>query len=198
MIELLPLATYCALMSGTPGPNNVMLTASGAHFGYRASMPAILGIISGTTLQTALACVGLGALFAALPALQQLLRVAGALTMLWLAWRLAGSAAWHGQAPRRVGYAQAMGFQAVNPKSWIKALTIGSVFMPPGIEPLSGALQVSAVGALIALPCISMWALFGVAIGRLLTDERRRRAFNVMMAAALALLALMLLRPPTH
>ena len=194
MTELLPLATYCLLMSSTPGPNNVMLTASGAHFGYRRTLPAILGIVTGTTAQTLITSMGLAALFTTYPLLHEVLSVAGALYMLWLAWKLAGSAALHDTLPRRMSYWQATMFQAVNPKSWIKAITVASVFLPTSMAPLPAAALVSAVSAFIAVPCISMWALFGVAIGRLLTDPRRRRAFNVIMAASLAVLALMLLR----
>ena len=194
MTELLPLATYCFLMSSTPGPNNVMLTASGAHFGYRETLPAILGIVVGTTAQTMLTCLGLAALFSAYPLLHDALRIAGALYMLWLAWKLAGSAALREALPQRMRWTEAMLLQAVNPKSWIKAITLASVFLPTTMPALPAALLVSAVSASIAVPCISMWALFGVAIGRLLTDARRRRAFNVIMAASLAVLALMLLR----
>jgi threonine/homoserine/homoserine lactone efflux protein len=194
MNELLPLAAYCFVMSSTPGPNNVMLTASGANFGYRGSLPAILGINAGGAVQTFVTCLGLGTLFAAYPALHDVLRVAGALYMLVLAWWISGGAAARGELPKPVSFAQAALFQAVNPKSWIKAVTLASVFMPPHMSAASGALVVTLIGLAIGFPCISMWALFGVAIGRLLIDPRRRRAFNVIMAGALAVLALMLMR----
>src|SRR2546428_12857668 len=86
MTELLPLATYCLVMSSTPGPNNVMLTASGANFGYRGTLPAILGIVVGGALQTYVTCLGLGALFVAYPTLPTELPVAGALYLLGLSW----------------------------------------------------------------------------------------------------------------
>ena len=90
MTELLPLLSYAFLMSSTPGPNNLMLTASGANFGYRRSLPHILGIGVGHGLQIWLTCVGFGALFTAYPALHAGLRVAGALAMVFIAWKLAG------------------------------------------------------------------------------------------------------------
>src|SRR4029078_11018920 len=100
MTELLPLLSYAFLMSSTPGPNNLMLTASGANFGYRRSLPHILGIGAGHGLQIWLTCLGLGALFSADPALHAGWRVAGALTMVYLAWKLAGSSfSAHGSAP---------------------------------------------------------------------------------------------------
>ncbi|AUX39638.1 lysine transporter LysE [Sorangium cellulosum] len=195
MIELLPLATYCFVMSSTPGPNNMMLTTSGANFGYRGSLPHVLGISAGGAVQTFATCLGLGALFAAYPVLHSALRVAGALYLLALAWKLTGGAVARGaEAPRPLSFAEGALFQAVNPKSWLKAITLASVFMPAGMGVASGALLVAIVGLAITFPCISAWALFGVAIRRFLTDPRRQRLFNVIMAGALAVLALLLLR----
>lgn len=189
LADLLPLTTYCLLMSGTPGPNNVMLTASGAHFGYRGSLPHILGIVAGGAVQTFATCLGLGALFTAWPALHTVLRVAGALYLLLLAWRLTGGSIGRARLPRPLSFAQGALFQAVNPKSWMKAVTVAALFKPAGWPPLQAALAVTAVGVAVGFPCVSMWALFGVAIRRLLDDPRRRRVFDAIMAAALALLA---------
>ena len=194
MTELMPMMTYCLVMSSTPGPNNMMLTASGAHFGYRGSLPQILGINFGGFIQTFVTCMGLGALFVAYPALHTALRVAGAIYMLYLAWQLTGGAVSESQLARPVSFAQGALFQAINPKSWIKAVTLASVFMPVGLSVPVGSLLVATIGLLIGFPCISMWALFGVAIKRFLTDERRMRVFNVMMGLTLAALAVMFLR----
>lgn len=188
--ELMPLATYCFLMSSTPGPNNVMLTASGANFGYRGSLPHILGINAGGAVQTFVTCLGLGAMFEAFPALQGVLRIGGALYLLWLAWKLTGGVMGNAAMPRPLSFTQGALFQAVNPKSWMKAVTLAAVFMPAGWPPLQGALVVTLIGLVVGFPCISAWALFGVAIRRFLTDARRRRMFNAIMAASLAALAL--------
>jgi threonine/homoserine/homoserine lactone efflux protein len=194
MTELLPFLSYCVLMSSTPGPNNMMMVASGAHHGYRRTLPAILGISVGGAVQTFVTCLGLGALFSAWPALHMALKLAGTLYLLVLAWRLTGGAAAEGHEAQRLGFGQAALFQAVNPKSWVKAVTIASVFMPTQMGVVEAALLVSLIGALVCVPCISMWALFGTWIGRLLSNPARRRAFNAIMAASLATLALLLLR----
>lgn len=194
MNEMLPLLSYCLLMSSTPGPNNMMMVASGAHHGYRRTLPAILGINAGGAVQTFVTCLGLGAVFVAWPALHAGLKLAGTLYLLVLAWRLAVAPAAHGREPEQVSFAQAALFQAVNPKSWVKAVTLASVFMPADMGVATGALLVSLVGAVIGFPCISMWALFGVGIARFLSSPDRRRVFNVIMAASLAVLALLLLR----
>ena len=194
MTELMPMMTYCFVMSSTPGPNNMMLTASGAHFGYRGSLPQILGINVGGFVQTFVTCLGLGALFVAYPVLHTTLRFAGAAYMLWLAWQLTGGAVSDAQPARPVSFTQGALFQAINPKAWIKAITLASVFMPTGFSVPVGALLVAVIGLVIGFPCISMWALFGVAIRRFLTDARRMRVFNVIMGITLAALALMFLR----
>lgn len=194
MNELLPLLSYCALMSGTPGPNNMMLVASGAHHGYRRTLPAIVGMVTGVAAITLATCLGLGALFVAWPALHVALKLAGTLYMLVLAWRLAGAQVAQGRPPEELGFARAALFQLVNPKSWIRAVTVASVFMPTQLGLVAGALLVSSLGAVIGFPCISMWALFGTGIGRFLSNPSRRRAFNVIMAASLVLLALSLMR----
>lgn len=192
MTELLPLLTYSLVMSSTPGPNNIMLTASGANFGYRRSLPHILGIAAGHGPQIFFSCLGLGALLQRHPELHAALRVAGAAYLVVLAWQLAGSAIGRKEMARPLSFWQALAFQAVNPKGWVKAVTVASVFMPPGLDLLSGALLATAISIAINLPCVSMWALFGVAIRRALTDARRQRAFNAIMAASLVALALTL------
>ena len=191
---MLPLLTYCVLMSSTPGPNNRTMVACGAHHGYRRTLPAILGINVGGAVQTFATCMGLGALFTAWPSLHVALKLAGTLYLLVLAWRLVGSPVAQDRPPEQVSFAQAAMFQAVNPKSWVKAITIASVFMPVQLGVVQGALLVSLVGAVVGFPCISMWALFGVGIGRVLSSPARRRVFNAIMAASLAVLALMLMR----
>ncbi len=192
--DLLPLMTYCFVMSSTPGPNNVMLATSGAQFGYRGALPQILGQTTGVAVQTFVTCLGLGSLFVAFPVLHQILRITGALYLVYLAWKLSGSALGAAHEGKPLSFVQSVLFQAVNPKSWVKAITLASVFMPAGLSAPMGALLVSVLGLLIGLPSASMWALFGVAIRRLLTDPRKQRIFNLSMGAMLVVLAISFLR----
>jgi threonine/homoserine/homoserine lactone efflux protein len=194
MTDLLPMATYCTVMSITPGPNNMMLTASGARFGYRGALPQILGILVGGFVMTAGCCLGLGALFLAWPPAQAGLRLAGAGYLAWLAWRLAGLRVAEAALGRPMSFTEGALFQFVNPKGWLKAVTLGSAFMPVGLDPAGGALLVSGVGTVVGFPCVSVWALFGVAIRHLLHDPRLLRVFNLAMAVTLLVLAVQLLR----
>jgi threonine/homoserine/homoserine lactone efflux protein len=185
MMELLPLAAYSFVMSVTPGPNNVLLTASGANFGYRRTLPHILGIGAGHSLQVGLTCLGLGVLFQTYPILHLILKVAGTLYLLYLAWRLLGASVGHAQAAEPLTFWEAAAFQFVNPKAWVKAITVATVFLPAGVEPWLSSMIVTAIVLVINFPCVSLWALFGVAIRRFLTDQRKRLSFNIAMAIAL-------------
>jgi threonine/homoserine/homoserine lactone efflux protein len=189
MMQLLPMMMYCFVMSITPGPNNMMLTASGAHFGYRRTLPQILGINAGGVVLAIVSCAGLGKLFLAWPIAQSLLRIAGALYLVFLAWKLSRARVGQATILRPQSFAEGALFQAVNPKSWIKAVTMASVFMPQGMPPVAAGLLIAVVGTGIGFPCVSVWALFGVAIRGFLQDARKQRAFNLAMAATLLVLA---------
>jgi threonine/homoserine/homoserine lactone efflux protein len=186
--------TYCFVMSSTPGPNNVLLANSGALFGYRRALPQILGTNSGVAVQTFGTCLGLGSLFLAFPVLHQILQVTGALYLVFLAWKLSASSLGEAHRAQPLTFVQAVLFQAVNPKSWVKAITLASVFMPVGMSAPVGALVVTGVGMVIGFPSSSLWTLFGVAIRRLLTDPRKQRIFNLTMGAMLLVLAVNFLR----
>lgn len=194
MTPLLPMMLYCFVMSITPGPNNLMLTASGANFGYRLTLPQVLGCVMGNVALTLVACNGLGQVFVTYPSAQAALRSVGALYLVWLAWKLARSRLGDARAPRPLTFLEGVMFQATNPKSWIRAITLASVFMPAGANPAIAGLAISAIGAVVGFPCISAWALFGVAMRGVLADPRKQRVFNLAMAAALVLLAIDVIR----
>jgi threonine/homoserine/homoserine lactone efflux protein len=125
---------------------------------------------------------------------QQGLRIAGALYLMFLAWRLAGASVAGTSASKAVSFTQAALFQALNPKSWLKAITMASVFMPSQSNMLASALLVSMIGTMVGMPCSVMWALFGVSIRSVLKAPRSRRIFNLSMGAILLVLAVMFLR----
>lgn len=194
MTELLPLMSYCLVMSATPGPNNVLLATTGASFGGRGALPVIMGIQVGLFAQTLLMCAGLGSVFTAYPLAQQVLRIAGSLYLVFLAWKLSGASVGAAAAPRQVSFAQAALFQALNPKSWVKAITMASVFMPTGHSAAANALLVAVIGAVVGMPCNLMWAVFGMSIRHVLKDPAKQRVFNLTMGAILLVLAVMFLR----
>ena len=195
MLDVSRLVTYLTVMSITPGPNNVMVTASGATFGYRATVPHILGIGAGAALQTALVCLGLGEIFERFPVLHTGMTWAGAAYLLYMAWRLVGAQAVSGKtAARPITWPEAAAFQAVNPKAWVMAITTAAVFLPRQGPVVASAALVALLFVLVNVPCVSVWALFGSAMRGLLARPGYRLAFNVTMSVLLVMTAVMGLR----
>lgn len=187
MFDPLPYATYSFVMSITPGPNNVMLTASGANFGFRRTVPHLFGISAGCAIQLVAVCAGLGALFNRWPVLHTVLRWAGAAYLLWLGWKLlrSGEVA-EGQAPEPVTFLEAAAFQFVNPKAWVMSLSAVALFLPTGLGVIQASTYLIGMMVIINLPCISVWALFGSSLRGLLKRRAARLTFNACMAVALA------------
>jgi threonine/homoserine/homoserine lactone efflux protein len=193
MLNPLPCATYAFVMSITPGPNNVMLTAAGANFGLRRTVPHILGVTAGFAVLVCAACGGLGVLFTRWPQLHLALKGAGAAYLLFLGWQILrsrGAAA--GSAGKPITFWEAAGFQFLNPKAWIIALTAATLFLPPGLDPVLAISYVASIVTLVNLPCITVWALFGSSLGLLLTRPAARRTFNWTMAVGLAATGIMM------
>ena len=148
----LPLLTFAFLTAGTPGPNNMMLTASGARFGWRRTVPHIFGIFCGLAVMIALSGLGLAQLFIVFPACQWLLKLAGGAYLLWLSYKLWTAKAGHSALPfldRPMRPHEAALFQGVNPKAWMMATTIISLF---AVKP-EQTLQVTVMAiAVIGVP----------------------------------------------
>jgi threonine/homoserine/homoserine lactone efflux protein len=187
MVDPLPFAAYAFVMAITPGPNNVMLTASGATFGFRRCIPQIFGIAFGVGIELLAVCAGLGAVFARWPALQEALRWIGALYLLYLGVRMLGSGpAGNTTSNRPVTFLEAVLFQFLNPKAWVMTLTAATLFLPHDLGVLETGLYMWVVMAIMNIPCTSVWALFGSSLRRFLERPASRMGFNAAMAVALA------------
>jgi threonine/homoserine/homoserine lactone efflux protein len=183
---LLGLAVFSLVSSITPGPNNLMLMASGANFGFRRTIPHMLGVGLGFTFMVLLVGVGLVQVFDAFPVSYTILKVVSVLYLLYLAWKI-GTAAPPEEDPEAGGapftFIQAAAFQWVNPKAWTMALTAVSVYSPS--QSIAAVAFVAAVFGAINLPCVSLWTTLGQQLQRILTSQVRLRAFNVVMALML-------------
>ena len=180
------LVVFAFVTSVTPGPNNMMLLASGVNFGFRRTIPHALGVAVGFTLMVALVGLGLAGIFKAAPVLLTVLKWVGAAYMLVLAVKLTRAAPLQeGRAAGRpMTFLQAAAFQWVNPKAWIMALTAVATYTVPDAYVVS-VLVVAAVFGGINLPTVSSWVLFGTALRRVLTNRSALRAFNWTMAVLL-------------
>ena len=189
MIEthlLLALMSFAFVSSITPGPNNLMLLASGVNFGLMRTLPHMFGIGIGFTLMIVLIGVGLGEVFKQVPALYTIMKYAGALYMLYLAWKLANAGpVKDGEAKGKpMTFLQAAAFQWVNPKAWVMALVAISTYTTAQNYFFS-VLLIAVIFGIVNLPSIGIWALFGVGMKRFLANERVVRVFNVTMALLL-------------
>jgi threonine/homoserine/homoserine lactone efflux protein len=193
---LLAFALFAVVSSITPGPNNLMLLASGVNFGFRATVPHILGIGAGFAVLLLAVGGGLAALFVRWPWVHAGLQWVGAAYLLWLAWRLARSGApTEGPAgtAEPLGFWGAAAFQWVNPKAWIMGVTAFTTYVQ---APNAGTVAVmAALFALINLPCLSTWALLGSRLRGWMTVGPRQRVFNALMGALLVLSLWPMLRP---
>jgi threonine/homoserine/homoserine lactone efflux protein len=182
---LLALTGFAFVSSITPGPNNLMLMASGANFGFRRTVPHMLGIGIGFTLMIFLVGMGLAQMFDAFPVLHTILKIASVAYLCWLAWKIAHSGApkEQGAGPKPMTFLQAAAFQWVNPKAWTMALTAITIYAPDRSVWAIGAVAL-AFGA-VNLPSVSTWTVLGQQMKRILTNPSRLRAFNWTMATLL-------------
>jgi threonine/homoserine/homoserine lactone efflux protein len=183
----LALLGFAFVTSVTPGPNNMMLLASGVNFGLRRSVPHMLGISLGHAVMVFLVGLGLAGVFTAWPPAGTVLKAAAVGYMLWLAWKIAHAAApGEGAARARpMTFLQAAAFQWVNPKAWAMALGAVSAYVA---DPSAAAYAaVALVFAAVNLPSVAVWAGAGQALRRWLNAPGRLRAFNWTMAGLLVL-----------
>jgi threonine/homoserine/homoserine lactone efflux protein len=185
---LLALVVFAFVTSITPGPNNFMLLTSGVNFGFRRTIPHMLGIGGGFLSLLLGVGFGLGALLTAYPPLHLALKLAGGAYLLYLAWRIAMSRALSekdGKAARPMTFLEAAAFQWVNPKAWVMAVTAMAVYSDPA-APFLSVLVVALAFALVNLPSVSTWAGFGTALRGFLANPVRLKWFNIAMGVALA------------
>jgi len=182
------LGLFALVSSITPGPNNLMLMASGANYGFRLTIPHMLGVSIGFMLMALLVGMGLAQLFQVFPVSYTVLKMVSVLYLLFLAWKIA-TAATPGSNTSASGqpftFVQAALFQWVNPKAWTMALTAITIYAPS--HTLRSVVLVALIFGIINLPSVSCWTLLGQQIQSLLTSSRRLAIFNTGMALLLVL-----------
>lgn len=180
---IVALIGFAFVTSVTPGPNNMMLMASGANFGLRRTVPHMLGVSLGFGAMVVLLGLGVDRVIMNSPMLAEMLKWASLAYMLWLAWKIA-NASGPGETrtdARPMSFLQAAAFQWVNPKAWAMALGALSAYAAG----VGGALVVGLVFALVNLPSVSIWAAMGQGLRQFLATPGRLRLFNWTMAALL-------------
>ena len=188
-------AVVALVATVTPGPNNVLLTASGLTFGFRRTVPMMLGFVTGLLLLLLAVASGLGAAFERFPWLHPVLKFLGTAYLLTLAWKLwqassMGSAAMN--SPH--GFFRSVAFQAINPKAWMMSVGAISAYTSPGQAYWPSVGWVVAAFAFMGFPSATLWTAFGGLIRSSLGDPRRAmwigRAMAILTAASCLLIVL--------
>jgi threonine/homoserine/homoserine lactone efflux protein len=185
---LLSLLLFAFTTSVTPGPNNMMLLASGVNFGLMRTIPHMLGIELGF-FSLLLACgFGLGALLTTAPIVYLLLKIAGGAYLLYIAWSIGRSRSLGdgGETAAPMRFWSAALFQWVNPKAWV--MSVSSMTAYADSHNLVVSVLIVAFSFLVmALPCQGGWAAFGALLRDWLSHPVRLKWFNMTMAALLVL-----------
>ena len=180
---------FAVVAAVTPGPSNVMLTATGANGGVVRGLPCLVGVTAGMGLMMFVVPLGLGSLILRNPLVLKALNWAGAAFLLWLSWKIATSRRMDSLPESRpVGFIGAAVFQWVNPKSWLVTASAAGAFLHTGAgSPVLQSALLGGLFVLVALPSCFVWLAFGATAQRLLQTPRRLRAFNITMGILLAL-----------
>ncbi|MGI1679449.1 MAG: LysE family translocator [Cellvibrionaceae bacterium] len=178
---------FCLVTSITPGPNTIMLMASGLNHGINKSLPHLFGIIFG--FQIMLACIGLGfgVVFSSYPIIHQVIKVFGIGYLLFIAWKIANSS--NPEASEKIKKPftciQAMAFQWVNPKAWV--IGIGAIATFTTIGNMMSQVAVIIVGYLtVGALSMLVWLLLGTSLQKLLRSQKQFQYFNMCMGMLLA------------
>ncbi|TDQ38488.1 LysE family translocator [Thiopseudomonas denitrificans] len=190
----LALATYILVMAITPGPNNVLLAASGVNYGLRRTLPMMLGIALGGGFHCFVSMLMFGHLFELMAVIRLPIAVAGCLYLLWLAWHIyRASAPETGEQSRPLTFMQMVLFQWVNPKAWVMMLNMAALFMPAAGPVMPAAALIGITDTLVSLPCVLLWAWLGDRLRLALQSPRHLQLFNTLMGVSLAITAAWLL-----
>ncbi len=191
---LAPLFMFALAASMTPGPNVIMLAASGVNHGFRRTIPHMIGITVGFPTMLLALGLGLDQIFAAWPQIHYVLKIAGTLYLLYFACRIALSAtAGEAGGPAvPLSFMQAVIFQWVNPKAWVVGLSAFATFTTVGRMDWSEIALICTMFFLVSFPSVGVWCLFGTQIRRYLTSTRHLKIFNYIMGGLLAASVLVL------
>jgi len=180
------LTIFAFVSSITPGPNNLMLMNSGANFGFKQTIPHLLGVGIGFTLMIVLVGMGVMQIFSSFPFSYEILKALSIIYLVYLALKIARSGSTTEQkstSAKPLTFIQAALFQWVNPKAWTMALTAVSIYAPS--QSFVAILLVALIFGVINLPCISSWIVLGQKMQLVLTAPKHLKIFNITMALLL-------------
>jgi len=186
---LISITTFTLSTVLTPGPNNIMLLSSGLTFGYKKTIPHILGVMLGFPFMVILVGLGMDAIFTKFPLLFGILKVIGIIYLCWMAYKIATNGNSYDtndiSESKPFTFLQSAAFQWVNPKAWIMAITAISVFVTSESNSLMQVFIIALIYMLSGIISTNSWALGGVLLHKLIKNQKLIKVFNIIMAILL-------------
>lgn len=177
---------FAAVAAFTPGPNNLLLSTSGALFGFRRTVPHVLGVIVGFLFIVLTACLGLGWVLSQVPALMRVLQWGGVIVIGYLAiqfWNLSPGEQESRGRPMR--FIEALMFQWINPKGVVVIISAISAYAGESAQEREVVAIILGVFFVVTSGSATLWAYAGSWISRYLKTGARQRWFNRIAAGAL-------------
>lgn len=188
--SLFGFSMFAFIASITPGPTNVLALATGSRVGVRNTLPFVVGAAAAASTLLLITSTGLAQLIADYPLIRQSIAWGGTLWLTALAWKLFNAPGVSPddslQGQHAPGWRHGAGLQVVNPKTWLMALTVSSLFAAPAGESVSHSLILGLIFFVVTCPCLALWAWLGTGASRLLRTPQRQAKLNRALAVLLA------------
>ena len=184
------LALFCITSLVTPGPNNLMIMVSGITHGVRRSLPHYWGICLGFPIMVIAIGLGFSKIFILYPSLHQFIKIIGSVYMLYLAWKIITASDHLNMSAKKkqpLTFLQAVFFQWLNPKGWVMSVAAVSTYTVVNTSLYQQILIIALFFFILALPCIGIWLIGGVALRKYLNNPSHLQMFNWLMGILLAL-----------
>ncbi|OKH89551.1 LysE family translocator [Thalassospira sp. TSL5-1] len=185
---LAPIFLFTLTAAITPGGATTLATASGLQYGLARSIPLIIGIAFGMVSLSVAASAGLASLMLTSPSLHLLLKVAGTIYLLWLAFMIARS---NRPKPRDdlakpISFFGSLGLLWLNPKAWAMTMGAAASFSALITDPLHLAFWLGLAFGISAIFSMSLWCSTGSLLARLLKTDRQWKVVNIVLGLLLA------------
>lgn len=186
-MSLIPFLLFAFVASITPGPTNILVLTNSQHFGVKNTVPAILGGCIAASAIVLISGAGAGEVLRQYPLIRQVMSWAGVLWLSWISWQLfsAPAANLSSKSPNRFTAQAAALLQVVNPKTWMMALAVVSLFAPTSDNALRDIALMALWFLMISIACLLCWAWLGKAVNRIFRTTVAMVRFQRLMAVCL-------------
>lgn len=194
----LALVLFSLAAAITPGPNNISIMMSSSANGIRATMPHFWGIVLGYPLMLFIIGCGLGEIFIKYPIIHTVIKTAGSIYILYMAWKIINSsiAREGGAKGKPITFVQSLLFQWVNPKGLVTAISVISTYTKVHSHTpiMLQILIITSIAILATVIAASIWLFGGIILHKLLKNNVHLKIFNWIMGGLLVFSVLLMLK----